>query len=201
MSGLWRAYVERRTVRSGRGSEIVELGDGRLLRRGGCPVHEAELMAHAAASGVAVPWVFEVREDALVLERLDGPTMAQALWERPWTFRSQARILARLHGRIAAASLCHFDLHPANVILSPAGPVVIDWTNAIRDGDPAVDAALTYLILATSCGLGGRAIARDFRRQVDVRGGLARAAEYRLADRNVRDDERASVRRLLARSS
>lgn len=201
MSGLWHAYVERRTVGRGRESAIVELGDGRLLRRGGRPVHEAELMAHAAASGVAVPRVFEVREDALVLERIDGPTMDQALWERPWTFPSQARILAELHGQIAAASLCHFDLHPANVILSPAGPVVIDWTNATRDGDPAVDAALTYLILATSCGLGGRAIARHFRRHVDVRTGLGRAAEYRLADRNVRDDERASVRRLLARSS
>src|SRR5207249_1316855 len=26
--------------------------------------------------------------------------------------------------------LIHLDLHPENVILSPEGPVVIDWTNA-----------------------------------------------------------------------
>lgn len=156
-------------------------------------------MEHAAANGIAVPSVFEVQDDALVLERIEGPTMDEALWQRPWTVRSQARILAELHRQIAAASLCHFDLHPANVILSPTGPVVIDWTNATHDGDPAVDAALTYLILATNCGLGGRVIAHLFRRRVDVRPGLTRAVAYRLADRNVRDGERAAVRRLTAR--
>jgi aminoglycoside phosphotransferase (APT) family kinase protein len=42
--------------------------------------------------------------------------------------------------------LCHGDFHPANVIISPRGPVVIDWPNATR-GDPAGDAARTLLIL------------------------------------------------------
>ena len=154
-------------------------------------------MAHAAAHGVAVPGVLEVHEDALVLERVGGPTMDEALWERPWTVRSQARILADLHRQTAAASLCHLDLHPANVILSPAGPVVIDWTNATHEEDPAVDAALTYLILATNCGLGGRAIAWFFGRYVDVWTGLERAAAFRLADRNVTDEERARVRQFV----
>jgi len=196
----WSRLLRRRSVMGqGRESVITDLGDGRILRRGGRPAHEAEVMAEAGLNGVAVPRVFEVQEEALVLERIEGPTMDEALWQRPWTVGSQANTLARLHRQIAAASLCHLDLHPANVILSPAGPVVIDWTNAVRGGDPSVDAALTYIILATNCGLGGRAIARLFARQVDVDTGLARAAEYRLADRNVRDDERLSVRRLVER--
>jgi tRNA A-37 threonylcarbamoyl transferase component Bud32 len=186
---------------AGRESVISDLGDGRILRRGGRPAHEAELMSHAAAHGITVPKVLEVHDDALVLERIEGPTMDQAVRERPWTVTSQAKILAELHRRIAAASLCHFDLHPANVILSATGPVVIDWTNGTRDGDPAIDAALTYIILATSCGLSGRVIAHLFKRNIDIRSGLENAAEYRLADRNVRDSERASVQRLVRRLS
>jgi aminoglycoside phosphotransferase (APT) family kinase protein len=44
--------------------------------------------------------------------------------------------------------------------------VVIDWTNAAR-GDAALDVALTWVALATSCGSGGRLFARSFRRHVD----------------------------------
>ena len=42
--------------------------------------------------------------------------------------------------------LVHLDLHPLNVIMSPRGPVVIDWANAAR-GDPLLDVALTYVLL------------------------------------------------------
>ena len=40
------------------------------------------------------------------------------------------------------------DLHPLNVILSNEGPVVVDWTNAAR-GDPLVDVAVTWVLLAS----------------------------------------------------
>ena len=55
-------------------------------------------------------------------------------------------------GRRALASLpegdrlLHGDFHPANIILSPRGPVVIDWPNATR-GDPAADVARTLLMM------------------------------------------------------
>jgi len=39
------------------------------------------------------------------------------------------------------------DLHPLNVMISPSGPVVIDWPNAAR-GDPAVDVALAWVLMA-----------------------------------------------------
>jgi aminoglycoside phosphotransferase (APT) family kinase protein len=42
--------------------------------------------------------------------------------------------------------LCHGDLHPGNVILSGAGPVVIDWFDASR-GDRAGEVARSRLLL------------------------------------------------------
>ncbi len=42
--------------------------------------------------------------------------------------------------------LLHGDFHPANIILSPRGPVVIDWPNANR-GDPSADVARTLLMM------------------------------------------------------
>ena len=43
--------------------------------------------------------------------------------------------------------LLHLDLHPLNVMMSPRGPVVIDWARACR-GDPAVDVALAWILMA-----------------------------------------------------
>ena len=45
-----------------------------------------------------------------------------------------------------APRLCHGDLHPGNVIMSPAGPVIIDWFDVSR-GDPVADIARTSLLL------------------------------------------------------
>jgi aminoglycoside phosphotransferase (APT) family kinase protein len=98
--------------------------------------------------------------------------------------------------------LLHLDLHPANVILSKAGPVVVDWTNA-RSGKPALDAALTWVIGATSTGLGqpARTLIQHFVARFDrdeLLRALPAAAEYRLADANVTDEERAAIRELVA---
>jgi aminoglycoside phosphotransferase (APT) family kinase protein len=41
--------------------------------------------------------------------------------------------------------ICHFDYHPANVLMSPNGPVVIDWTN-VKRGDHHADVARSVLI-------------------------------------------------------
>ena len=42
--------------------------------------------------------------------------------------------------------ICHFDYHPANVLMSSNGPVVIDWTN-VKRGDHHADVARSVLIL------------------------------------------------------
>lgn len=42
-------------------------------------------------------------------------------------------------------ALCHGDFHPDNVIMSPRGPIVIDWTTASR-GNPIADVARSVLM-------------------------------------------------------
>ncbi len=49
-------------------------------------------------------------------------------------FGAAACLLAGLHRRLAAAGLAHYDLNPTNVILSPRGPVVVDWANGDLPG-------------------------------------------------------------------
>ena len=79
---------------AGRASEILDLGDGRVLRRflggGGDPEGEALVMEHAREHGYPVPRVWEVRPDALVLERIEGPTMLAAFRRRPWALGAHA---------------------------------------------------------------------------------------------------------------
>lgn len=69
----------------------------------------------------------------------------------------QLREVARFFPDIAQAALkvldqlpddnkvCHGDLHPDNVILSPRGAVIIDWMNAVM-GNPYADVARTLLL-------------------------------------------------------
>jgi aminoglycoside phosphotransferase (APT) family kinase protein len=180
----------------GRASEIFDLGDGRVLRRfkrGGDPQFEARVMEHARAHGFPAPAVHEVRADALVLERVEGPTMLEAM-----DLQRDSAQLARLHRQLheipfEGAALLHLDLHPDNVILSPAGPVVIDWTNA-ASGDPMLDVALVWVILVGT----GLPPADEFALAFvshfdDWERGLPDAVAYRFADPNVTDDERTRV--------
>jgi len=204
-------------IAQGRASEVFDLGDGCVLRRfkrGGRPDREALVMRHAQLHGYPVPEVLEVTADALVLEKVEGPTMWQAALDDSSTVPMHAAALARLHEELheieapnglpavgSGSCLIHLDLHPANVILSPAGPVVIDWTNA-RSGEPAFDVAVTWVIGATSTGLGtlGSAFVDCFLVHFDrgeLRGALRAAAEYRLVDENVTDEERRAVRGLM----
>ncbi len=186
----------------------MDLGDGRVLRHGGDPEREARVMAHAEEHGYTVPRVFDVGRNALVLERIEGPTMLDDLWRRPWKLGSHATTLARLHKELheipaprelGDGQLLHMDLHPENVMLSPAGPVVIDWTNATA-GDPALDVAMTWVICATSGGVPGRVFVRALLTSFDrseIRRFLRAAAELRIADPNLTHAERESVRRLV----
>src|SRR3712207_710696 len=103
-------------VRQGRASQIEDLGDGTIRRRGGDPEREARIMRHAREHGYPAPHVARVEDDALVLERVDGATMTRAIGTRPWTAPRQMALLARLHERLHAiaydgAVLVHLDLH------------------------------------------------------------------------------------------
>ncbi|HEY3461964.1 MAG TPA: phosphotransferase [Gaiellaceae bacterium] len=127
--------AEPRLIAAGRASEVFDLGDGGVLRRfknGGRPEREALVMRHAHRHGFPVPEVLEVTADALVLEKVDGPTMWEAASRQPSEVPAHAAELARLHHELheieapaglpaagAGDRLLHLDLHPENVILSP----------------------------------------------------------------------------------
>jgi aminoglycoside phosphotransferase (APT) family kinase protein len=206
-------------IAAGRASEILDLGDGTVLRRfkaGGNPEREALVMRHALAAGYPVPRVVEVRADSLVLERIEGRSLLAEVFRRPWTVRRVADTVAELHARLheipapaglqaagPGGRLLHLDLHPENVVVAPSGPVVVDWANA-QAGEPALDVAMAWVIIATS---GGGPLAWAFLRRFlsrfdrdQIVGALPRAAELRVADVNVRDDERERVRRLVERA-
>ena len=172
--------------------------------------HEAAVMRTAAAGGVPVPAVLEVQRDALVLERIDGPTMLEEIERRPWRFASYARELGRIHRRVLDSGVVHGDFHPMNIILGADGPVVIDWSNG-GEGDPLEDVAFSQVILATSDAdfpSWLEWLARVVRRRFVAAylDGVAAhpdstlltaAAERRLRDPHLRDRERESVRDLL----
>jgi tRNA A-37 threonylcarbamoyl transferase component Bud32 len=216
----------------GRAADVFDAGPGRVLRRyregeGGDVSLEAGVMEHAHSHGYPVPAVYEAGERHMVLERIEGPTMMADMARRPWLVGRHGKTLAELHRRLheilappdlrsplgRGDRLVHFDLHPENVLLSPRGPVVIDWSNASR-GDPADDDALTWAILATSTIPGPlpfRAIARagrgilihDFLSGVDRQAAERRVAEmaqHRLElDPHLLEPEQAALRAMIAR--
>jgi aminoglycoside phosphotransferase (APT) family kinase protein len=219
-------------VGAGRNADVYDVGGGRVLRRyrdgrdAAAVDREAQVMAHARAHGVPVPEVFEVAGSDIVMERVTGPTMLDVLGRRPWTLRGQARLLARLHETVHQAPplpgmrtagggedpdgqvLLHRDLHPMNVILTSAGPVIIDWEGAAR-GPAMYDVAWSWAILASSevqgAGLALAAVrglqAQFTRSFVRAAGPIdqasrAQAVRDRLLDHNVLPAERERLERL-----
>lgn len=57
----------------------------------------------------------------------------------------RTRALHVLNQRKDGTSLCHYDLHPMNVIMSPQKPIIIDWMSACQ-GNPHADIARTLLM-------------------------------------------------------
>jgi aminoglycoside phosphotransferase (APT) family kinase protein len=157
-----------KVLASGRDGDIFEFAPGLVLRKtrdGRSIAHEARTMRYVAEHGYPVPRIEEVRAGGteIVMERIEGPIMMDAMVRPPWKLGDHLRLLADLHDRLheipgpdwlpamadGGDRMLHLDLHPLNVIMSPAGPIVIDWPNA-RRGDPMADVAVTYALIA--CG-------------------------------------------------
>ncbi|HWF15031.1 MAG TPA: phosphotransferase [Acidimicrobiales bacterium] len=152
---------------SGRDSDIFEYGPGLVLRRsreGHSMAQEARTMSFLHDRGYPVPAVDELSDDGfdLVMERIEGVSMVEAIGRAPWTVRRQAATLADLHLRLheidapdflpaapagSGNKVIHLDLHPLNVLVGPKGPFVIDWPNA-RRGDPDIDVGLAWVLMA-----------------------------------------------------
>jgi aminoglycoside phosphotransferase (APT) family kinase protein len=112
-------------------------------------------MRYLAEHAYPVPTVHAASGPDLVLQRIHGPTLAQALTSGTLPIEEGARLLADLHRALHALpprcgarhGVLHLDLHPENVLLAASGPVVLDWRNA-AEGPPELDVAVTALILA-----------------------------------------------------
>ncbi len=207
---------------SGRAADVYDIGDGKVLRRYRAArsdlEHEARVMRYVAERGYPVPQVHSVDGTDLVMDRIDGVTMMEALEASPWKVVWYARVLAQLQrklARIAAPdwmlagtgdpdrpqSVLHLDLHPMNVMITRSGPVVIDWTNA-AGGPGGFDGAITYVEMSTFSTserveqIGQQVLVRSFRR---FRGASAidpyieAACDHRLKDPGTLPDERVAV--------
>ena len=143
---------------SGRDADVFACGHDLVVRRsrkGRSMEREARVMSYLTGHGYPVPRVEDVRADGseLVMERIAGPTMLQALSRRPWTLGDNAALLATLHRRLheipapdwlspfpgGGDGIVHLDLHPSTSSCRPedrcsstgrtwrAGPVRSTW--------------------------------------------------------------------------
>ncbi|WP_299539543.1 aminoglycoside phosphotransferase family protein [uncultured Streptomyces sp.] len=150
---------------SGRSADVYALGGGawvlRRYRDGSDATGEMAVMSYLSALGFPVPRIGPPADGAgpgdLVLERLTGPTLAEAFLAGRLDADEGGALLAgllrELHSlppRLSCdpdARILHLDLRPENVLLTENGPVVTDWTHT-GEGDPGLDRAMSALMLA-----------------------------------------------------
>ncbi len=200
----------------------------RKTRDGRSIAHEARTMRYVAEHGYPVPRIEEVRADGteIVMERIDGPIMMDAMMRPPWKISSHLRMLADLLDRLHQISAPDWlprmpdggdrDVAPRSASAQrdhvAGGPVVIDWPNA-RGGDPMVDVAVSYALMA--CGriplpgpvaavlhaVRSPALHRWFARRyvgAEFYRRVAEMAELKCFDTNMAPDEIRALRRLRA---
>lgn len=202
-------------IAEGRDSEIFEHGPGKVIRvarDGRSLVAEAEIMRYVRTHDYPCPEVYDAGDGYLIMDRLEGPTMMDAVGEPPFPLRRFGHLLAELHERLhripaplglrtaplPGDRLVHRDLHPLNVMMTPDGPMVIDWSNASA-GDPAFDIADTWALFACATApttgldriivpIGRRVMLRAFLSRVDkaaARRAIPAAVDHRRTDRNL----------------
>ncbi len=131
------------TVVDGRPGMIMERIDGPDLLtmigkkpwwvwQGGRINGEVQARLHEVVAPESLPTVKQ-----RITNRVSGPAVPPHL---------AAFVLRQLDRLPDGDRLCHGDLHPANILMSSTGPIVIDWPNATR-GDPHADFARTHLTL------------------------------------------------------
>ena len=207
-------------IGSGRTADVYELDGGRVLRRyrDGWPAEpEAVVMIHLAEQGFPVPVIYDFDGSDLVMERIVGPTMVEAMVSGGLGLDEAQKLLADLHGRLhdvvprVAADpidrILHLDLHPENVLMvTDRGPVVIDWSTT-TEGPPDYDVAVTALIYAEvslaqdhpAARFAGQALTA-FLRYAGVPSALMveRALELRRANPTLSDAEKSRLERAAA---
>jgi len=82
----------------------------------------------------------------VTLPRQRDRLVSKIRWSAAIVDSSLSRALDLLPAESATPRLCHGDLHPSNVILGAAGPMIVDWFDASR-GDRAADVARSLTLL------------------------------------------------------
>jgi len=80
---------------------------------------EARLLHKAKLAGVSCPTVYEVGEDYIIMDKIEGGKLS----ETPKELKAAGEILGKLH----AAGIIHGDFTPYNLIVNPKGICAIDF--------------------------------------------------------------------------
>lgn len=133
--------------------DVVRIGDrvGVIFERTDGPtmleaLAEGSREAGAVAEQLAALHADLHARDAPPLPPLRRYLRACITRARRLTGKARTAVQAALDTLPDGRAICHGDFHPGNVILTAAGPVVIDWLQATR-GDPVADVARTSLLL------------------------------------------------------
>jgi aminoglycoside phosphotransferase (APT) family kinase protein len=135
----------------GRPAVVMERVDGASMW--------TEMKASASAVPGLVEQLVDLQVEVLAAGRLDGvPDLVARLTGKiaeadqlPAAEREEARSL--LGSLPAGEALCHGDMHPANLLRSPRGWVIVDWFDAAV-GHPTADLARSSLLMPPASAVG-----------------------------------------------
>lgn len=88
---------------------------------------EARLLAQARRAGVRTPLVYAVESDALLLERLPGEQLKEALHRDPARASALLRATGAAAAKLHARGLTHGDLTTSNVIVQGDDVALVDF--------------------------------------------------------------------------
>jgi Tol biopolymer transport system component len=104
---------------------------------------EREAMVLAALNHPNIAMIHGVEENALVMELIPGPTLAEMIGDGPIPLEEALRIAAQIAEALEAAhekGVVHRDLKPANVKVTPEGVVKVLDFGLAKGADPAPQA-------------------------------------------------------------
>lgn len=157
-AAIWRA--RRRSDGSELALKVLEAGAA--PRAVGALLAEAELL-RGLPEAPGVPRVRDAGSDGgatyYAMDLVPGETLRSRLDRdgrlAPGEAALICRALASTLGALSEADVVHGDLKPANVILAPEGPVLVDFGLARRVGGPARERGGTLTYLAPEVVRGG----------------------------------------------